>query len=165
VVELQLPRATGPDVAKLSVVRQSQLADKAVAANCEVPHAIRHCARELPARRGGTAADDTHILLLSIHALARVDRQAVAHIHARNTVDDNLVVAGRRTHHAFGRAAPDAEWIRHRRRTLRQRAMREEAHRGKCDGIRSTAHGQHASFFITMERREWTPSLAKMFST
>ena len=123
---VQLMRASSPDDAILCAVWQSQLAEKAVAVNREAPHAIRHSARDLAARRGATAAEDAHLLFLSIHDLPRVQGQAVACVRARDAIDDDLVIAGRRTHHALRRTTPDADGIR-RGRLLRKRAAREQA--------------------------------------
>src|SRR5882757_8309132 len=131
-----LVRASRPDVAQLPVVRRFQVADEAVSANRETPDAVWNCARDQRARFCGAAAENPHVIFLPIHDLERVDRQAVARIHARNSIDGNFVVAGRRTHHALRGAAPDADGIRRYRRSLRKRAMREQAYCREGDEIR-----------------------------
>lgn len=93
-------RAGGADVAKLRLVRQPQLADETVYANCETPNAVLHCARELRALRRRATAYDAHLLFLTVHDLARVDRQTITRFLSRDSIDNDLVMTRRRMHSA-----------------------------------------------------------------
>src|SRR2546423_3014826 len=103
-------RPSCADVAILAIVGQSQLANEAVPADLEVPHAVRHRASDLSA--GDATADDAHPLLLPVHDPVTIERQAVAHVDARNVIHDDLILAGRRTLRTPRSAAPDANGIR-----------------------------------------------------
>src|SRR4051812_43336309 len=67
-----LARASRADVAVLGVVQQPQVADEAIVAYREAPHAIPHRARQRAAQRGKAAGKDAHLLFAAIDDLARI---------------------------------------------------------------------------------------------
>src|SRR5881275_49021 len=99
-------RTFGADVSKPGVIGAAQFAGEAVVANGEAPDALRNGANEPSVRRHEAAAEYTHLLFFAADDLAGVDRQAVRGLHRCDPIDDDFVVACRRTHQTRRRAAP-----------------------------------------------------------